>query len=92
MAIPGLKDPRFAPKPVEAEKTVFLPVEIEASATLPKPALSAPITAHGRRIEIAKLNNVYPQAWLTWVLSHIAHYKTTRLDELMPWNYAVQAV
>ena len=39
-------------------------------------------------IETAKLNKVDPQAWLTWVLEHIADHKITKLDELMPWNYA----
>ena len=39
-------------------------------------------------IETAKLNNVDPQAWLTWVLAQIADHKITRLDELTPWRYA----
>ena len=52
MIFKWLKDSRFTPKPVEAEEAVFLPIEIEASATLPAPALSAPIVAHGGRIEI----------------------------------------
>ncbi len=39
-------------------------------------------------IEIAKLNNVDPQAWLTWVLNRIADHKVNRIDELLPWNYA----
>lgn len=42
-------------------------------------------------IEIAKLNKVDPQDWLTWVLSRIADHKITRLDELLPWRYAAQA-
>ena len=42
-------------------------------------------------IETAKLNNVDPQAWLTWVLGKIADHKITRLDELLPWRYAAQA-
>ena len=42
-------------------------------------------------IETAKLNNVDPQAWLTWVLAQIADHKITRLDELLPWRYAAQA-
>lgn len=42
-------------------------------------------------IETAKLNNVDPQAWLTWVLAKIADHKITRLDELLPWRYAAQA-
>jgi len=39
-------------------------------------------------IETAKLNEVDPQAWLTWVLGQIADHKITRLNELMPWCYA----
>ena len=40
-------------------------------------------------IETAKLNNVDPQAWLTWVLERIADHKINRIDELMPWNWKV---
>jgi transposase len=39
-------------------------------------------------IETAKLNDVDPQAWLTWVLERIADHKINRIDELLPWNYA----
>jgi transposase len=42
-------------------------------------------------IETAKLNNVDPQAWLTWVLAQIADHKITRIDELLPWRYAAKA-
>ena len=42
-------------------------------------------------IETAKLNNVDPQAWLTWVLAQIADHKINRIDELMPWRYAAEA-
>ncbi|WP_299593486.1 IS66 family transposase [uncultured Tateyamaria sp.] len=42
-------------------------------------------------IETAKLNDVDPQAWLTWVLAQIADHKITRLGELLPWRYAAQA-
>lgn len=42
-------------------------------------------------IETAKLNNVDPQAWLTWVLARIADQKITRLDDLMTWRYAAEA-
>jgi hypothetical protein len=42
-------------------------------------------------IETAKLNNVDPQAWLTWVLDRIADHKITRCDELLPWRYAAMA-
>ena len=41
-------------------------------------------------IETAKLNDIDPQAWLTWVLSKIADHKINKLDELMPWKYAQQ--
>jgi len=42
-------------------------------------------------IETAKLNNIDPQAWLTWVIGQIADHKIARLDELLPWRYAAQA-
>lgn len=38
-------------------------------------------------IETAKLNNVDPQAWLTWVLERIADHKINKIDELLPWNW-----
>jgi len=36
-------------------------------------------------IETAKMNNIDPEAWLTWVLTHVADHKINRIDELMPW-------
>ena len=42
-------------------------------------------------IETAKLNDIYPQAWLTRVLERSADQKITRLDELLPWHYAASA-
>ena len=42
-------------------------------------------------IETTKLNDVDPQAWLTWVLARIADKKINRLDELLPWHYAASA-
>ena len=41
-------------------------------------------------IETAKLNNVDPQAWLTWVLGQIADHKITRINEMLPWHYAAE--
>ena len=41
-------------------------------------------------IETAKINNVDPEAWLKWVLTHVADHKINRLDELMPWNWQSQ--
>ncbi len=38
-------------------------------------------------IEIAKLKQVDPQAWLTWVLARIADHKITRIHELLPWEF-----
>ena len=38
-------------------------------------------------IEIAKLNGVDPQVWLTDVLSCIADHKINKFDELLPWRY-----
>lgn len=42
-------------------------------------------------IETAKLNDVGPQAWLTDVLGRNTEHKITRLDELLPWTYALHA-
>lgn len=41
-------------------------------------------------IETAKLNNVDPQAWLTWVLDRFADHKITRIYEMMPCRFAAQ--
>ena len=43
-------------------------------------------------IETAKLNNVDPQAWLTDILRCIADHKINRIDELLPWNWAKNAI
>ena len=39
-------------------------------------------------IQTAKLNNVDPHAWLADVLARIADHPISRLDELLPWNWA----
>ena len=39
-------------------------------------------------IATAKLNDVDPQAWLADVLARIADTPASRLDELLPWNWA----
>jgi len=39
-------------------------------------------------IETAKMNKVDPEAWLTWVLTHVADHKINRIDELMPWYWS----
>jgi transposase len=41
-------------------------------------------------IQTAKLNNVDAQAWLANVLARIADHPASRLDELLPWNWAPQ--
>ena len=41
-------------------------------------------------IETAKMNNVDPEAWLTWVLERVADHRLTPIDELMPWNWKPQ--
>jgi transposase len=38
----------------------------------------------------AKLNDVDPQAWLADVLARIADHPASRLDELLPWQWARQ--
>jgi transposase len=40
-------------------------------------------------IVTAKLNDVDPQAWLTDVLARIAGHSANKLEELMPWNWAL---
>ncbi|MFC6461993.1 transposase domain-containing protein [Paracoccus aerius] len=30
---------------------------------------------------------VDPEAWLIWVLTHIADHKINRIDELLSWNW-----
>ncbi|PWB60060.1 MAG: IS66 family transposase [Bradyrhizobiaceae bacterium] len=41
-------------------------------------------------ITTAKLNDVDPQAWLADVLARIAGHAIHRLDELLPWNWAIE--
>ena len=41
-------------------------------------------------IHTAKLNDVDPQAWLADVLARIADHPVHHLDELLPWNWAVE--
>ncbi|SHF86066.1 IS66 C-terminal element [Loktanella atrilutea] len=33
------------------------------------------------------MNNVNPEAWLTWVLERIADHKINLIGELAPWNW-----
>jgi len=40
-------------------------------------------------IHTAKLNNVDPQAWLADVLARINDHNIHRLDDLLPWNWAI---
>jgi transposase len=37
------------------------------------------------------MNDIDPQAWLADVLARIAAYPAHRLNELLPWNWAVKA-
>jgi transposase len=39
-------------------------------------------------IQTARLNDIDPQAWLADILARIADHPATRLDELLPWNWA----
>ena len=38
-------------------------------------------------IESCKLNNIDPEAWLAYVIAHIADHPINRIDELLPWNW-----
>jgi transposase len=38
-------------------------------------------------IQTAKLNGVYPRAWLADVLARIADMPQQKLHELLPWNW-----
>lgn len=38
-------------------------------------------------LETAKLNNINPLAYLTWVLDTIADHPINRINELLPWNF-----
>jgi hypothetical protein len=42
-------------------------------------------------IETAKMNNVDPEAWLTWVLERLPDHKINRIEELMPWMWMESA-
>ena len=42
-------------------------------------------------IVTAKLNDVDPQAWLADVLACIAGHPAHRIDELLPWNWRLNA-
>ena len=43
-------------------------------------------------IVTTKLNDVDPQAWLADVLARIAAHPISRLEELLPWNWAPPGV
>lgn len=38
-------------------------------------------------IDIAKMNNVDPEAWLALVLERLLDHKINRIDELMSWEW-----
>ncbi|MGI4794907.1 MAG: transposase domain-containing protein, partial [Janthinobacterium lividum] len=38
-----------------------------------------------------KMNDIDPQAWLADVLARIAEHPAQRLDDLLPWHWAMPA-
>ena len=50
------------------------------------PTIASALVA-ATRIETAKMKEVDPEAWLTWVLQRLPDHKINRIDELMPWNW-----
>ena len=38
-------------------------------------------------IETAKMNDVDPEAWLTWVLQRLPDHKINRIEDLTPWTW-----
>jgi transposase len=42
-------------------------------------------------IVTAKLNDIDPQAWLADVLARIAEHPASKIDDLLPWNWAAAA-
>ncbi|WP_245445254.1 transposase domain-containing protein, partial [Rhizobium anhuiense] len=40
----------------------------------------------------AKLNDIDPQAWLADVLANIADTPTSKLEQLLPWNWTPTAL
>lgn len=43
-------------------------------------------------IETAKLNGIEPRAYLTTVLERIADHPINRIDDLLPWNIALEPI
>jgi transposase len=41
-------------------------------------------------IEMAKLNDIDPQAWLADVLGRLPDHPARRIAELLPWNWKLQ--
>lgn len=68
-------------------KPVFDELENWLQAQLPKLSGKTKLAAAiaYTLIETAKMNNVDPEAWLTWVLERLPDHKINRIDELMPW-------
>jgi hypothetical protein len=48
------------------------------------------LAREGSLIMTAKLNDVDPQAWLADVLARINDHAIHRLEELLPWNWALE--
>lgn len=79
--VKGKHDTRMSDAPVGQQWLQRL-ADRRHTYTQPQPALLYGL------IVTAKLNGVDPQAWLADVLARIAEHPASRIDELLPWNWA----
>jgi transposase len=95
--------PRTPCAPTGFARVVVAAAASDGAAVAPAPPERIEIVlVNGRRLIVAetvgaaalivtaKLNNVDPQAWLADVLGRIAGMPASKMDDLLPWNWAAQ--